>query len=96
MQAQLQDLFQGLPEELPGGGLTRRLHLWEDNDSGAGHELFQRQGQWHFTRTHPDTLQLRMAGKSSALVFVAATGSASVSRASAVRFGSAPSTGRRC
>lgn len=37
------------------------MHLWEYYDSGAGDELVQRQGQRRFT--HPDTFQLRMAGK---------------------------------
>lgn len=61
MQTPLQDLFQDLLEELSGGGLARWLHLWEYNDSSAGDQLVQRQGQRRFP--HPDTFQLRMAGK---------------------------------
>lgn len=61
----MQDLFPNLLEELSGCGLAGGLHLWEYNDSSAGDELFQRQGEWHITSADSDSLQLWLAGKSA-------------------------------
>lgn len=57
----LQDLFQGVFEELPDGGVSWKLHFWQSHHTSAGHRLVQHPAG----RPAAPAAQLYLAGKST-------------------------------
>lgn len=55
----LQDLFQGLFEELPDGGVSWKLHIWQSRHTCSGNGLIQHPAG----RQAAFTAQLHLAGK---------------------------------
>lgn len=61
----LQDLFQGLFEELPEGGVSWKLYIWQGHHTCSGHRLLQ-----HPTRLQATSAaQLHLAGKTTCRLY---------------------------